>query len=139
MSIAVSAMIRHSPSLRAAQMLLCAALLACAWVADPVPACVLLAGALAGSVGQRGKVNLARIDISGVGQVRLTVYLPDEYQQGAQLLPGCTLWPCLLLLRLRCEQGGVTWLVVLPDSAPRDVRRRLALACRAIAARGTDS
>lgn len=139
MSIAVSAIIRPSPSLRIAQATLCAAVLACAaWSGPGMAGALLLAAGLAGALGQRCLVKFARIDISAVGQIRLTVY----QQRGAphagtghdvRLLPGSTLWPGLLLLRLGDGAAPAVWLAVLPDSAAPDVRRRLALAARAIA------
>ena len=139
MSIAISAVIRPSLSLRVAQAALCAALLACAaWCGPGVAGALLLVAGFAGALCQRRLVKLARIDISAVGQVRLTVYHQRDAQhartgQGVQLLPGSTLWPGLLLLRLGGEAGPVVWLAVLPDSAAPDVRRRLALAARAVA------
>lgn len=139
MSIALSAVIRPSPSLRVAQGALCAAVLACAaWAGPGVPGALLLAAGLAGALRHPRLVKFARIDISAVGQMRLTVYHQRDAQhtgpgRSVQLLPGSTLWPGLLLLRLGDEAGPVVWLAVLPDSAAPDVRRRLALAARAIA------
>ena len=143
MTIALSAVIRPSAMLCIAHAALCLAVLACAvWTAHTasgVAAVLLLAGSLAGAAAGRGLVKLARIDISAVGQIRLTVYHQRdapraEQGQGVRLLPGSTLWPGLLLLRLENDSARVHWLVVLPDSAVPDVRRRLALAARAIAA-----
>jgi toxin CptA len=146
MSIAVSVFIRPSPTLRVGQAALCLAVLACgAWLLPNVAGVLLLAGGVAGGVCGRGLVKPARIDISTVGQIRLTVYQQKDAQhagvgQGVRLMPGSTLWSGLLLLRLQGEGGGAGrqgrgyWLAVLPDSAAPDVRRRLALAVRAIAA-----
>lgn len=131
--------------LRIAHAALCLAVLACAaWAARSGPdvaAALLFAGSLAGAAAGPGLVKLARIDISAVGQIRLTVYHQRdapraEEGQGVRLLPGSTLWPGLLLLRLENDSARVHWLAVLPDSAAPDVRRRLALAARAIAAGG---
>ncbi|QGZ38654.1 toxin CptA [Pseudoduganella flava] len=160
MSIALSATVRASPLLRLALACLCAAVLvASTCVAsdgggDVASALMLAAGVLGAGCG-RADVNAVRIDISGGGGIRLTVYqqleVVDHAASGcsagdpgcsARLLPGSTLWPWLLILRLRCQDeegservpGRVQWLVVLPDSAAPDVRRRLALAVRAIAA-----
>ncbi|WP_295995920.1 hypothetical protein [Rugamonas sp.] len=55
------------------------------------------------------------------------------------LLGGSTLWPRLLVLRLGREDGGVATLLVLPDSVAAATFRPLALACRAIAARGAEA
>jgi toxin CptA len=139
MSIAVSAVIHPSASLRVAQAALCAAMLACgAWSGPGVAGALLLAAGVAGMLCHRRLVKLARIDISAVGQVRLAVYQQRDTQhagtgQRVQLLPGSTLWPGLLLLRLGDDAGAIHWLAVLPDSTAPDVRRRLALAVRAVA------
>lgn len=61
-----------------------------------------------------------------------------EVNNGAEplrLLPGSTLWPGLLMLRLGGAGGGIKVLAVLPDSVTRTGFRALALACRALAAR----
>ncbi len=135
MSIAITAIVRPSPTLRIAQGLLCAAVLGCsALPAAPAVRVVLVLAALLGFAWQWRNVKPARIDISGVGQLRLTVYHETGTGQGMRLLPGSTLWSGLLLLRLRSDAGAVHWLAVLPDSATPDARRRLALAVRAIAA-----
>jgi toxin CptA len=160
MSIAVSAVIVPSPALRVAQAALCVAVLACgAWSGASLAGALMLAAGAAGALCRHGLVKLARIDISAVGQIRLAVYHQRDARhagmgQSVRLLPGSTLWPGLLLLRLQydagaadgaeqaeqAEQAGavrrsgqVHWLAVLPDSAAPDVRRRLALAARAIA------
>ncbi|HAT31836.1 MAG TPA: hypothetical protein DCW29_13565 [Janthinobacterium sp.] len=82
-----------------------------------------------------------RIDISGVGQIRLTVYQHmdgvDANGEGfaVSLMAGSTLWPGLLLLRLRREDGvdgADVALALWPGGA---AFRPLAVACRAIAAR----
>ena len=111
---------------------------------------------MAGVGAGRGKVKAARIDISGGGQVRLTVYqcqgltARDQTGRAVRLLPGSTVWNALMLLRLEEMEvpaaGGrqpparprVHWLAVLPDGAARDVRRGLAVAVRSIAARTPD-
>ena len=87
--------------------------------------------------------TVRRVDISGVGQLRLTVQ--QEFGEGAgvaaiaapgspmTLLPGATVWPCCILLRLRAE-NGVTWpLVLLPDSVTPGQYRALAVALRVMA------
>jgi toxin CptA len=167
MSIAVSATVRASPLLRLAVAGLCAAVIVAGTLvaggAGDVASVLMLAGGLAGAGCGRADVKPVRIDISGGGGIRLTVYqqlevvsraapgckaidpgratgdAPPHAGCAARLLPGSTLWPWLLLLRLRCQEGegeaSVRWLVVLPDSAAPDVRRRLAVAVRAIAAR----
>jgi toxin CptA len=142
MSIAVSAVIRPSRLLRLAQALLCLLVLACCAVVEQrAAAMVLLVAATAGAACHRGIVKPARIDISGVGHIRLTVYhqvdtLRPVPGEPVRLLPGSTLWPMLLLLRLGSADGRVHWLAVLPDSVAPDAMRRLRLAARAIAAHG---
>ncbi|MDC8758444.1 flagellar hook-length control protein [Janthinobacterium fluminis] len=144
MSIAVSALLRPSVSLRllSAGVALCAlgAGLALArggflW-ALPGGA----ASALAGLLGLLAQARAARatkpqrLDISGVGQIRLTVY--QGRTGAATLLPGSTLWPGLLLLRLRCEDGATRSLPLWPGTVGGAAFRPLAVACRLIAVRG---
>jgi toxin CptA len=99
--------------------------------------CLLAAVVLAASLARGQKVR--RIDISGLGQLRLTV------QQGigsnetrtdlADLLRGSTVWPGLMLLRLRRADGVVGAVALLPDSVEPGQFRRLSVAIRDIAAR----
>lgn len=94
------------------------------------PCLCVLAGALAW-LGGRPSAIAQRLDISGVGQLRLAVY---QHNDGAlRLLGGSTLWPRLLLLRLRDAAGKPRVLTVLPDSVAAADWRVLALACRAAA------
>jgi len=124
MSIAASVVVRPSLCLYLLRAGLCTSLLAVGLWREPA---LVLAGA-AGFAWRRD-VNPCRIDVSGRGRIRLTVY---QQTGAAILLPGCTVWPGLMLLRL--EQGGRRrWLAVLPDSAPPDARRRLAIAVQALA------
>lgn len=142
MSIAVSAVIVPSRLLRCAQALFGAANLGAAVTlgrAAPVAAAAcLLAGAALLLLGARVP-KVRRIDISGLGQLRLTV------QQGigasaarvelAELLRGSTVWPGLMLLRLRRADGRVGALALLPDSVESGQFRCLSVAIRNIAAR----
>ena len=87
--------------------------------------------------------TVRRIDISGLGQLRLTVQ--QQLGEGAAagriaapgtlmtLLPGATVWPCCILLRLRADDGAVWPLVLLPDSVAGGQYRALAVAVRALA------
>jgi toxin CptA len=187
MSIAVSAVIRPSRQLRWLHALLCVFVLAGAGAfRQPVPRCVMVAAVFASACRRRRSVNGVRLDISGVGGLRVAVYQTEaqlearmqaqmEAHTGAQsaaplqapaearkhtgagppaqaadgpgagsvdagrevwLMPGSTLWPALLLLRLRSGDGTAFWLPVLPDTVAPDVLRRVALAMRAIAALG---
>lgn len=126
------------------------------FAAGPLVAATLLFAGVCVLHTALGPAMVHRIDISGVGQLRLTV------QQGvrtgacdglpARLLPGSTLWPRLLLLRLETARGAPAgtaadgprgwfrgrWpgrrglvcrtVVVLPDSVPPDALRALAVA-----------
>jgi toxin CptA len=145
MSIAVSAIIAPSRLLRAAVAVFAAAqfaaglVLARGAIASPWPqaglaaACLLAGAALALQAARPQKAR--RIDISGLGEIRVTV----QQQGGAStapllLLPASTLWPQLLLLLLRGEDG-VTVLAVTPDSVAPAAFRALAVALRFIAGR----
>jgi toxin CptA len=149
MSIAVSAVIVPSRLLRRAVLCHGAANLAVAaalgaGLARPfyVPLAGAAACALAGVLILCALVpgrKVRRIDISGLGQLRLTVQ-QDIGAHGAQaaplrVLPGSTLWPGLMLLRLRGEDGAVRHLALLPDSVEAGQFRRLSVAIRDISAR----
>ncbi|WUR11448.1 protein YgfX [[Empedobacter] haloabium] len=161
MSIAVSALILPSRRLwRLHALLHLLVLLAAACAPDAALRLALAAAAALAACRAHGLVNLARLDISGVGAMRLAVYPllaarapatrgtapavhaaarapPDAWAGQARevrLLPGSTLWPGLMLLRLRGDDGAVQWLAVLPDSVGAEAWRRLALAVRAVAA-----
>lgn len=91
-----------------------------------------------------------RLDISGIGNIRLMQYedkrhtamqrSPDASDDGesVQLMDGSTLWPGLMFLRLQSEDGRVTVLRILPDSVTPQEFRALSVACRWIAARGNE-
>jgi hypothetical protein len=88
--------------------------------------------------------KMRQIDISGLGQVRLTVQQDmawndaDDMQAAGvpvALLAGSTVWPHLMLLRLGSEGGAVTVLPVLRDSVGPAVYRPLAVALGAIGGR----
>ena len=80
-----------------------------------------------------------RIDISGLGQVRLTVQQGKRTNDAASvpvgLVPGSTVWPQLMLLLLRTDSGALTVLPVLRDSVTPDQFRALAVAIRAAGGR----
>ena len=67
--------------------------------------------------------------------------LPQQVMSGglAQLLAGSTVWPNLLLLRLRLENGRVRTIPVLPDSVSRETFRALQVACRWVASHNNDA
>ncbi|MBE3025465.1 hypothetical protein GQ37_002255 [Janthinobacterium sp. BJB1] len=90
-----------------------------------------------------------RLDISPVGQLRLAVYLehgaaPADAAAAVapgraaasprRLLPGSTLWPSLLVLRL-ADGDGRRSAVLAQRGRACPAFRQLAVACRAIAAR----
>lgn len=94
--------------------------------------------------GIRVRKNI-HIDISGVGQIRLTEDVgqrpcrdtnwPHVEENGelVRMMKNSTIWPNLLLLRLHTQSGRVKIVPVLPDSVSKDVFRALAVACRWIA------
>jgi hypothetical protein len=88
-----------------------------------------------------------RIDISGIGQIRLREYIEvdrvsDERQditaiseEEYQMKEGSTLWSNLLFLQLVSSAGQTRNLRIFPDSVTSDEFRALYIACRWIAAR----
>jgi hypothetical protein len=149
MSIAVSAVIVASRALRAALLLFAAAhgaagvlvLYGAVNFSWPIPvALACLLGAVLAARAAALPRNTRRIDISGSGDIVLTVQ-QDVRPNGAdcaplKLMPGTTLWPGLLLLLLRDQEAMLTVLVLLPDSVSPPAFRSLAVACRAIAGGG---
>jgi len=123
MSIAVSALVKPSRALRL--LLVCAglALLAAAaavGLAGPArylgaaPAALLQGGAgalLLAVAARRPKTH--RIDISGTGELRVTVQQgvvgPERAAAAAMLLPGSVMWPPLMLLRYRAVGAPAAW------------------------------
>ena len=139
MSIAVSAVVRPSLGLRLLHGGFCVGvMLSAGCCAGPVGALLCVLAGLSGLLLLRRGTTLYAIDISGVGQLRLTVYQQAGDGVAAEpvrLLAGSTLWPGLLLLRLGRGDGRVATLAVLPDCVAPAAWRALALACRASAAR----
>jgi len=148
MSIAVSAVVNPSRRLRGLLAAFCVALCAAAlavglllperFAGGAIVALAPLFAALL--VGHSCTVlpvaaTVRRIDISGVGQLRVTVQ-QDMSGNGATalLLPGATVWPGCMVLRLRVESGAVRTLLLLPDSVGHGQYRALAVAVRALAA-----
>lgn len=81
------------------------------------------------------------IDISGTGVIRLWPQAggrsgDDDGQVVYQMLPGSSLWPQVMLLRLRSEAGQTVSVRILPDSVTVQEFRSLSVALRWIAARG---
>lgn len=154
MSLAVSAVIAPSRRLRCLLAAFCASLCAAALaVGLLLPERFAFGGAVACAplfaalcllrLFLAPVATVRRIDISGVGQLRLTVQ--QQLGEGAAaagipapgspmtLLPGATVWPCCILLRLRTEDGATWPLVLLPDMAAAGQYRALAVAMRALA------
>lgn len=79
-----------------------------------------------------GRAKTHRIDISGTGEVVLTVQQGLRGRMAActsvTLLPGSVVWPPLMLLRLRAPGAAVQVLPVWRDSVEPDVWRVLAVA-----------
>ena len=148
MSIAVSAVIKPSRLLRVALAAYAAAGAGAAMALAfglgghfHVP--LVLAGACAAVALVAGRAAVAAattrgIDISGLGEIRLTVQHSIGSQQGAlvRLLPGSTVWPQLLLLLLKdADSGAVSALAILPDSVAPGQFRKIAVSINAIARR----
>jgi len=92
------------------------------------------------------------IDISGIGQIRLTQYsgvsifhkktdlaLDGPCGRLVHLSGDSVLWPQFLLLRLKPEQGATISIPVLMDSVSGSGFASLSVACRWIAAQSTMS
>lgn len=95
--------------------------------------------------------QMYRIDISGIGQIRLTVlkasarsslanesHRDTDYQINGEivrLMENSTIWPGLLLLRLQLEGGAISTLPILYDCVSHDSFRALSVACKWISVR----
>jgi hypothetical protein len=100
-----------------------------------------------------------RIDVVGLGQVRLTVqremrvdrqsaapslasssiHIGSEEGVLVTVLPGAIVWPYCMVLRLRSAEDAIASLVLLPDSMGKRQFRALAVAVRALANGTTDT
>jgi toxin CptA len=95
-----------------------------------------------------GRAKTQRLDISGTGEVTLTVQQglrePNlsgpadaaDASAGVTLLPGSAVWPPLMLLRLATPAGRVHVLPLWRDSVGRDAWRALTVAVLAVGRRG---
>jgi hypothetical protein len=150
MSIAVSAVIKPSRGLRVALAIYALAGAGAAMALAGVQAerfhfpyliaALCMLGAVVAWRAARAVETTRGIDISGLGEIRLTVQhsmgaAAPEYEP-AQLLPGSTVWPSLLLLLLRDgDNGVVTVMPILPDSVSPEQFRKLGVSIRTIARR----
>ena len=152
MSIAVSAVVGpsriHRCLLAGAGLSLFAAALAVGFfasvhfLAGTFQALILAgAGAVLMHAGSR-RAKTHRIDISGTGEVVLTVQqgLRGPSATAVTLLPGSVVWPPLMLLRLQPEGAGarVQILPVWRDSVGPGAWRALAVALLAVGRRNMD-
>jgi toxin CptA len=148
MSIAVSALVRPSLIQRFVFGGCGLALLASApAIALAVPAHVRFAPFVAVALAAAGSAVLGaarlrpkthRIDISGTGDLRVTVQqdvvLPSE--GNAVLLPGSVVWPMLMVLRHATPGQGPRVLCVWRDSVDAAAWRALAVALAVVGRRG---
>lgn len=163
MSIAVSAVIRTPVCLRWLQAMLGLCAVLAAWPLSGLWSRAPVSGELVGgyALGGAGAVLSAAggaflllllrsrrkpqaLDISPVGQLRLAVYLEHggavplpPAAPAVRLLPGSTLWPSLLVLCLTDDAGRRT-AVLAQRGRGCAAFRPLAVACRALAARGKE-
>jgi toxin CptA len=91
--------------------------------------------------GTRNRKTI-QLDISGMGQIRLvelTVEPPctdtnrphvGKIGEVVRLMADSTIWPHMLLLRLRYDDGGIAVVPIFPDSVSRDGFRALSVTCR---------
>jgi toxin CptA len=149
MSIAASAVVVPSRRLRAlvAAFGLCnlgaafalAVALSERFLLAPFSAAFFLAAAAALLHAAARKRKTLRIDVSGLGDLRLTVQQDlrtndaecDPATGPVFLSPGSTVWPHLMVLLLRSEGGALTVLPVLRDSVTAQQFRALSVAVRA--------
>jgi hypothetical protein len=115
------------------------------FTAAPVVAAALLFAGLCVAHAALRRAMVHRVDISGPGQLRLTVQQGVRIDAGAALpvaiLPGSTLWPRLLMLRFGAAGGSRGWfairtVAVLPDSVAPEAFRLLAVALGAVEGQG---
>jgi hypothetical protein len=164
MAIATSVVVHPSPSLRlalagmccaagfAAAMILYQEIFGQAHLVRIAVGLICATAALAGIFLVFRSTKTFHIDISGIGQIRLTQYSgvsafarqsqPPLDAHGAalvQMLSDSIIWPHLLVLRLKPERGAIVAIPVLPDSMRGESFHELSVACRWIAARAAES
>ncbi len=152
MNIAVTAVVRPSRwfaciALAMSAVQLASALLLICEGSTPLHHALALACALAAvAIGlfPLARRKPLRIDLSGIGQIRLADTSPDAAAIPAdkpvhggevvQLLRGSTFWSLLMVLRLQTRSGHVITLLIFPDSVDSAAFRALSVACRWVAA-----
>lgn len=152
MSIAVSAVVRPSRMFAQLSLLMGIVLLFAAALLERTAeeqlhhalafVCAIAAGAVVLFPLRRRKA--CRIDITGLGQIRLVDTSPEAEAElthasvgeaeVVQLLRGSTFWSSLMVLRLQSDSGRVSVLIILPDSMDCGAFRALSVACRWVAA-----
>ena len=157
MSIAVSAVVHPSRTLLA--LLAAMGLLVCVGgVAIMLAGVFDLPPAMRAAVGGAGPIlaigaffaglrsrKTFRLDISGVGQIRLMEYSgvasgssrkPSLQEDAAvfRLVENSVLWPHLLMVRLESSSGVRRLLTILPDCMSDEEFKAVSVACRWIAA-----
>lgn len=148
MNLAVTAVVRPSRWFACIALAMCVVLLACALLIMrdggtllhhvTAVACALAAAAI--GLFPLARTKPLRIDVSGIGQIRLVDTSPDaatgpaDNRDGSsevvQLLRGSTFWSLLMVLRLQTRSGRVTTLLIFPDSVDSAEFRALSVACR---------
>ncbi|HEV7855513.1 MAG TPA: protein YgfX [Herminiimonas sp.] len=161
MSIAVSAVVMRSRCLTAvvAGMCICVMLAGCAIGLGAVGDLRALEKALIAGICMTiasyvffrtvKTAKAGEIHVSGTGQIRLgTVpgserivgrtgaeYSANQHGEPVRLLPASTLWPWLMVLHFRHENGRISILTILPDAVGEESFRALLVACRWIVMR----
>lgn len=91
-----------------------------------------------------------QLDIYGTGAIRIAETSTEEScthgirphvtssGRTVRLLTSSTIWPNLLLLRCRGDEGRTIVLPIFPDSVSREAFRAISVACRWIAAQDLD-
>ena len=149
MSIAVSALVRPSRIQRlvwgGCGLAQCASAVAVGLLAPerflcPSVVAVVLAGAgVAVLAAAAVHAKTHRIDISGTGDLRVTVQQDvgrDSSGGRAVLLPGSVVWPMLMLLRHAVPGAGARVVAVWRDSVDADAWRALTVALAVVGRRG---
>lgn len=86
------------------------------------------------SISSSGQIRL--LELSSTARNKLEEFSNDNAAWlVVKLLENSTLWPQLLLLRLRSETGRLIVLRILPDSVPFQSFKPLSVACRWITVR----